>query len=405
MPGRNPNVLYELGLAHAIGKPTILISQTIDDVPFDLKHVRTLLYDTSKVRWVEHLTQSIKRAAIHVISDQQRVWPPPLVGTDPSASGEFLQIDKVAKLRWDGLTSEERARYYNEFMRLDLRLFKPRYKVVSLEKQVDLHQELPLEVSFLTEMLGAFDIDVSNIRLPLTPEEYEEIHELDIYCADELYARLVNESPDANQRTAIDAFYKYLSAAEMVASPADQRNCDVVIVPGARSGHIYRVDEACKIAQYSGAYVILSGMHPFHDEERRLGFGEADAMRYYLEETKGFHSTEKVIVEDRARNTRETATHIIPDLQRICLETGRPLRLVLVTSPYHMRRFFFLMTHCLRDFSEIIQSIRCSPSATAFDLQLFYDPDRFSEDKRRYGILLYIQEFFKLIGGRAVGEF
>jgi hypothetical protein len=43
--GRNPNVFYEVGLAHAIGKQTILISQSIKDVPFDLDHLRVILYE------------------------------------------------------------------------------------------------------------------------------------------------------------------------------------------------------------------------------------------------------------------------------------------------------------------------------------------------------------------------
>ena len=42
--GRNPNVFYEIGLAHAIGRHTILISQSLDDVPFDLRHLRIIVY-------------------------------------------------------------------------------------------------------------------------------------------------------------------------------------------------------------------------------------------------------------------------------------------------------------------------------------------------------------------------
>jgi CheY-like chemotaxis protein len=43
--GRNPNVFYEIGLAHAIGRDTILIAQSIDDVPFDLRHLRIIVYE------------------------------------------------------------------------------------------------------------------------------------------------------------------------------------------------------------------------------------------------------------------------------------------------------------------------------------------------------------------------
>lgn len=42
----NPNVYYELGLAHALGKPTILLAQEIDDVPFDLRSYRIIPYKT-----------------------------------------------------------------------------------------------------------------------------------------------------------------------------------------------------------------------------------------------------------------------------------------------------------------------------------------------------------------------
>ena len=41
---RNPNVFYELGIAHAVGKPTILITSDIDDMPFDLRHQRFIEY-------------------------------------------------------------------------------------------------------------------------------------------------------------------------------------------------------------------------------------------------------------------------------------------------------------------------------------------------------------------------
>ncbi len=42
--GRNPNVFYEMGLAHTVGKPIILITQNADDVPFDLRSIRYIAY-------------------------------------------------------------------------------------------------------------------------------------------------------------------------------------------------------------------------------------------------------------------------------------------------------------------------------------------------------------------------
>lgn len=45
--GRNPNVMYEIGMAHAIGKPVVILTQTIEDVPFDLRHYRCIVYSPS----------------------------------------------------------------------------------------------------------------------------------------------------------------------------------------------------------------------------------------------------------------------------------------------------------------------------------------------------------------------
>ena len=44
----NPNVFYEVGYAHAIGKPTILLSdRKRERLPFDISGFRTLFYDNT----------------------------------------------------------------------------------------------------------------------------------------------------------------------------------------------------------------------------------------------------------------------------------------------------------------------------------------------------------------------
>ncbi|KRV69375.1 hypothetical protein AO721_10760 [Aeromonas veronii] len=42
--GKNPNVLYELGLAHALDKTTIIVSQLLDDVPADIKSKKIVTF-------------------------------------------------------------------------------------------------------------------------------------------------------------------------------------------------------------------------------------------------------------------------------------------------------------------------------------------------------------------------
>jgi hypothetical protein len=42
---RNPNVMYELGLAHSAKKPVVVVARAEDEIPFDLKHIRYVTYD------------------------------------------------------------------------------------------------------------------------------------------------------------------------------------------------------------------------------------------------------------------------------------------------------------------------------------------------------------------------
>jgi hypothetical protein len=44
MTGRSPNVFYEVGYAHALGKNVILLTQKAEDIPFDLKHYTHIIY-------------------------------------------------------------------------------------------------------------------------------------------------------------------------------------------------------------------------------------------------------------------------------------------------------------------------------------------------------------------------
>jgi hypothetical protein len=43
--GRNANVFYEMGLAHVLGKPVVLLSQHKSDIPFDIGSIRYIPYE------------------------------------------------------------------------------------------------------------------------------------------------------------------------------------------------------------------------------------------------------------------------------------------------------------------------------------------------------------------------
>lgn len=62
LTGANPNVFYELGIAHSFRKPVILITQSIDDVPFDLKSYRLVEYSSHFIKVQEAKEQLAKYA-------------------------------------------------------------------------------------------------------------------------------------------------------------------------------------------------------------------------------------------------------------------------------------------------------------------------------------------------------
>ncbi|MBV7409160.1 hypothetical protein [Maritimibacter sp. DP1N21-5] len=42
--GRNPNVFYEIGIAHALGKDVVLVASNPEEIPFDLSNQRIVLW-------------------------------------------------------------------------------------------------------------------------------------------------------------------------------------------------------------------------------------------------------------------------------------------------------------------------------------------------------------------------
>ena len=90
LTGRNPNVFYELGLTHAVGKPAILVCSREEDIPFDLQHIRAILYDNREAGWEEKLRRDIVSTA-SAIGGPADAWPPPMLGAR-NAAGALLAL-------------------------------------------------------------------------------------------------------------------------------------------------------------------------------------------------------------------------------------------------------------------------------------------------------------------------
>jgi nucleoside 2-deoxyribosyltransferase len=71
LTSRNPNVMYEMGLAHAMEKPVILLTQSVGDVPFDLKSIRCIVYDTTNPDWARELRGAIGKHIEAIIREKR----------------------------------------------------------------------------------------------------------------------------------------------------------------------------------------------------------------------------------------------------------------------------------------------------------------------------------------------
>ena len=77
LTGKNANVFYELGLAHAAVKPVVFISANVDDVPFDLRHLRVIIYDVREPDWSSKLKKNITDFLKNAVKDPSKSIPHP----------------------------------------------------------------------------------------------------------------------------------------------------------------------------------------------------------------------------------------------------------------------------------------------------------------------------------------
>lgn len=68
LTGKNPNVFYELGLAHALAKPAVLLAESMDDIPFDLRSLRIIVYNKNEHDWGATLRAKITASIKEVLA-------------------------------------------------------------------------------------------------------------------------------------------------------------------------------------------------------------------------------------------------------------------------------------------------------------------------------------------------
>ncbi len=115
MTGRNANVFYETGYAHALNKQVILLTKDGDDIPFDLKHYPHIIYGESiitireelepRVRWcVENPSNSLDSVDINLAFTMNKIplVDSPMVTVYASSKNYFKSFGLVVNLHNSG---------------------------------------------------------------------------------------------------------------------------------------------------------------------------------------------------------------------------------------------------------------------------------------------------------------
>lgn len=162
MTGRNANVFYEVGYAHALGKVVLLVTRDSNDIPFDLKHHQHTVYGGSIDLLNTELTQKIEWGISEAISQSQQA-------STPHLSLHLMDISAAngaTDLPWPVLdgTAQNASEYFNIplFLRNESRKRSQEISHVYLLCESDTEVVPAIQGGTTT----SFTIDSSGTRLP-----------------------------------------------------------------------------------------------------------------------------------------------------------------------------------------------------------------------------------------------
>jgi formylglycine-generating enzyme required for sulfatase activity len=100
--GKDPNVFYELGIAHILGKPVILITQRPEDVPFDLRAMFYIYYGNDDgTASISKLKRNLSMMTRGLLESKKPILPLPIFAS-PSDLARFARLPESIVWERDG---------------------------------------------------------------------------------------------------------------------------------------------------------------------------------------------------------------------------------------------------------------------------------------------------------------
>lgn len=96
MTGRNANVFYEVGYAHALNKRAVLLTKSADDIPFDLNQYPHIVYEGK----IHKLKEDLQERVEWMLRQPRESAETGGIGMQPFADGTPLNENPVLSAEW-----------------------------------------------------------------------------------------------------------------------------------------------------------------------------------------------------------------------------------------------------------------------------------------------------------------
>lgn len=163
--GLNGNVMYELGLAHAMGRRTVMITQDISELPFDLRSYRATGYSTDFVE-APKLRERLKAIADAVVdgsaefSNPVQDFAPDFLGRPEQVASAPTRTSKTNEAHVDQAGDDGGAQEEGEYGLLDYSI----QLADSNERAVEIAQAISTATGLIGEKAQVRSAEISRVN-------------------------------------------------------------------------------------------------------------------------------------------------------------------------------------------------------------------------------------------------
>lgn len=247
MSDRNPNVFYEVGFADATGKLCILLTRKADDIPFDLKHRRHIVYGESIGKLRDQLERELLWAKQEVLDrDPIRIDIRVDVG---ACTSTMFSVDGALQLRVDLYNESKRHKFDLHAMYLyvdsdDWKISQANSECPSAVSEIPhfRHKFLLTLPAFRLHLSGwaQVRIDGSKVLSRYVPTPYYE-------CNDQALVRLVTDGKMFDRKVSLQGVFQDSAAAGPPGGKPEIRASPVLDGHAAEGTSYARVEQGAPV--------------------------------------------------------------------------------------------------------------------------------------------------------------